>query len=188
MIQDLIKVNNRNEKELILDSLAKRHFRWASNEKANCERMKSIIPDEFYLVIAYNELYWDTVDDAQMYDDEVLDKTKTVNEFIKGFDRLPDVDLALIKVKCEEEEDKILDYLASLNVRWLGGELANKWKVTQETLNDDEYYLVISNRRELTWAEIEEVGSEEWKVVLDERNVRSEQHLEAEEFIERFMK
>ena len=124
MVQDLIKVNNKDEKELVLDYLNKKNTKWASGEEANCERMKGIIPDEFYLVIVDNELYWDTVDDAQEFEDEVLDKTKTVDEFIKGFGKLPDVDLALIKVKYGEEDD-ILDYLASLNVRWLRKQLAN---------------------------------------------------------------
>lgn len=187
MIQDLIKVNNRDEKELILDSLNKRYFKWASGEEADCERMKGTIPDEFYLVIVENELYWDTVEDTEMFDDEVLDKTKTVSEFIKGFDRLPDVDLALIKVKYGEE-DSILDYLASLNVRWLKKQLANEWRVPREDSDDDEYYLVILNRRELTWAGIGEVGSEEWEIFIDIKNIRSEQHWEAEEFIERFVK
>ena len=187
MVQDLIKVNNRNEKELILDSLAKRHFRWASGEEANCERMRKVMPNESYLVIVDNELYWDTVDDAQEFEDEVLDKTKTVDEFIKGFGKLPDVDLALIKVKYGEEDD-ILDYLASLNVRWLRKQLANEWRVTREETDDDEYYLVILNRRELTWAEIGEIGNEDWELFTDIKNVRSEQHLEAEEFIERFVK
>ena len=187
MIQDLIKVNNWVEKELILNSLNKRHFRWASGEEANCERMRDIIPNEFYLVIAYNELYWDTVEDTQMYDDEILDKTKTVNEFIKGFDKLPDVDLALVKVKYGKE-DNILDYLASLDVRWLRKQLANEWRVTREETDDDDYYLVILNRRELTWAEIGEIGNEEWELFTDIKNVRSEERLEAEEFIERFIK
>ena len=187
MIQDLIKVNNRNEKELILDFLDKRDIKWASGEEANCERMKSIIPDEFYLVIVENELYWDTVEDTETFGDEELAKAKTVSEFVKGVDGLPDVDLALIKVKYGEE-DNILDYLASLNIRWLKKQLANEWRVPRKDSDDDEYYLVILNRRELTWAGIREVGSEEWEIFIDIKNIRSEQHLEAEEFIERFMR
>ena len=187
MVQDLIKVNNKDEKELVLDYLNKKNTKWASGEEANCERMKGIIPDEFYLVIVDNELYWDTVDDAQEFEDEVLDKTKTVDEFIKGFDKLPDVDLALVKVRYGEE-DGILDYLASLNVRWLGKQLANEWRVTRESTDNDKYYLVILNRRELTWAEIEEIGNEEWELFVDMKDIRSEQHLEAEEFIKRFIK
>ena len=56
MVQELIKVNNRNEKELILDFLDGKDIKWASGEEANCERMKGIIPDEFYLVLSNTSL------------------------------------------------------------------------------------------------------------------------------------
>ena len=187
MIQELIKVNNRNEKELILDFLDEKDIKWASGEEANCERMKGIIPDEFYLVIVENELYWDTVDDTEMFDNEVLEKTKTVDKFMKGVDGLPNVDLVLIKVKCGEEAE-ILDYLASLNVRWSKGELANEWKIKEENVNNSEYYLMIINSRKLTWGEIQEVDTPIWDLFIDDRNIKSEERLEAEEFIERFMR
>ena len=189
MIQDLIKVNNRNEKELVLDYLNKKNAKWASGEEANCERMKGIIPDEFYLVIVENELYWDTVEDTQMYDDEILDKTKTVDEFIfaKSIKGLPDVDLTLIRVRYGEE-DKILNHLASLDVRWFRKQLANEWRVTRENTDEDEYYLIILNKRELSWGEISEIDSIEWELFVDVNNIRSEERLEAEDFIERFMK
>ena len=93
----------------------------------------------------------------------------------------------MVKVRYGEE-DGILDYLASLNVRWLGKQLANEWRVTRESTDNDKYYLVILNRRELTWAEIEEIGNEEWELFVDMKDIRSEQHLEAEEFIKRFIK
>lgn len=187
MVQELIKVNNRNEKELILDFLDRKDIKWASGEEANCERMKGIIPDEFYLVIVENELYWDTVDDTEMFDDEVLDKTKTVDKFMKGVEGLPNVDIALIKVKCGEETE-ILDYLASLNVRWLKGQSANEWRIKEEDINNDEYYLMILNSRRLTWGKVQEVDSPIWETFIDVENIKSEERLEAEEFIERFMR
>lgn len=187
MVQELIKVNNRNEKELILDFLDEKDIKWASGEKANCERMKGIIPDEFYLAIIENELYWDTVEDTSMYDDEILEKTKTVSEFVKGIDGLPDVDLTLIKVKCGEEAE-ILDYLASLNVRWLKGVLANEWKVEERNADSDEYCLIILNGRKLTWGRVQEIDSPIWDMFIDDKNIKSEERLEAEEFIERFMR
>ena len=186
MVQELIKVNNRNEKELILDFLDEKDIKWASGEEANCERMKGIIPDEFYLVIVENELYWDTVDDTEMFDNEVLEKTKTVDKFMKGVDGLPNVDLVLIKVKCGEEAE-ILDYLASLNVRWSKGELANEWRVEEEDI-DDEYWLIILNSKKLTWGRVQEIDSPIWDVFIDDKNIKSEERLEAEEFIERFMR
>ena len=187
MVQELIKVNNRNEKELILDFLDGKDIKWASGEEANCERMKGIIPDEFYLVIVENELYWDTVDDTEMFDNEVLDKTKTVDKFMKGIDGLPNVDLVLIKVKYGEETE-ILDYLTSLNVRWLGGQLANEWRTKEENIDDDEYYLMIINSRNLTWGEVKEVDSPMWDLFIDVENIKSEERFEAEEFIERFVR
>ena len=187
MVQELIKVNNKDEKELVLNYLNKKNIKWASGEEANCERMKNIIPDEFYLAIIEHELYWDTVEDTSMYDDEILEKTKTVSKFIKGIDGLPDVDLTLIKVKCGEEAE-ILDYLASLNVRWLKGELANEWKVEERNADSDEYYLIILNSKELTWGKVQEIDSPTWNLFIDLKNIKSEERLEAEEFIERFMR
>ncbi|MGM9543902.1 MAG: hypothetical protein ACI3T9_02855 [Romboutsia timonensis] len=187
MIQELIKVNNKDEKELILNSLDKKNVKWASGEKANCERMRNVMPDEFYLFIIENELYWDTISDTEMFDDEILDKTKTVSEFIKGVDGLPNVDLTLIKVKYGEESE-ILDYLASLNVKWLKGQLANKWRVKKENLNYNKYYLIILNSKELTWGDVDEIDSPAWELFIDMKNIKSEERLEAEEFIERFMR
>ena len=188
-LQDLIKVNNRNEKELILDYLNKKNTKWASGEKANCEKMKKVMPNESYLVIVDNQLYWDTVGHIEEFYDKVFDKIKTVDEFIfvKSVKGLPYVDLILVRVEYGREDD-ILDYLASLDVRWLGGELANEWKVTQEEVDNNEYYLVILNGEELSWVRVDEIDSEEWELFVDERNVRSEERLEAEEFIERFIR
>lgn len=190
-MKELIKVNNKNEKELILDFLDKKGIKWASSEEANCERMKSVIPDEFYLVIFENELYWDTIEETEMFDDEILDKTKTVDEFIflflKSVKGLPNVDLALIKVKCGEESE-ILDYLASLNIKWLKGQLANEWRIKEGDINGDEYFLILLNSKELTWGEVQEIDSPAWDLFIDIKNIKSEERLEAEEFIERFMR
>ena len=73
---------------------------------------------------------------------------------------LLNANLTLIKVKCGEEDD-ILDCLANLDVRWLDGEIANEWKVTQEEADDDEYYLVIFDGKELSWERVNEVDDEE---------------------------
>ena len=186
-MKELIKVNNKNEKELILNFLDKRGIKWASGEEVNCERMRNIMPDEFYLTIVENELYWDTVNDTEMFADELLDKTKTVSKFIKGVDGLPNVDLTLIKVKYGEESE-ILDYLASLNVKWLKGQLANEWGIEKEVINGDEYYLIILNSKELTWGEVQEIDGFAWNLFIDVKNIKSEERLEAEEFIERFMR
>ena len=187
MLQDLIKINNKDEKELVLDYLNKKNTKWASGEEANCERMKRIMPDESYLVIIENELYWDTIDHIEDAYDEVFDKIKTVDEFIFVKKGLPDVDLILIRVEYGKE-DKILNYLASLNVKWFRKQLANEWRVTQENTDSDEYYLIILNREELSWGEIEEIDSQEWELFVDVNNIESEERLEAEEFIERFIK
>ena len=187
MVQELIKVNNRNEKELILDFLDRKDIKWASGEEANCERMKKVMPNESYLVIVDNQLYWETVERIEEFYDEVFDKIKTVDEFMKGIDGLPHVDLTLIKVKCGEEAE-ILDYLASLNVRWLKGELANEWKVKERNADSDEYYLIILNSKELTWGKVQEIDSPTWNLFIDLKNIKSEERLEAEEFIERFMR
>ena len=189
MLQDLIKVNNKDEKELVLDYLNKENTKWASGEEANCERMKKVIPNESYLVIIDNQLYWDTVDHIEDFYDEVFDKIKTVDEFIfvKSSKGLPDVDLILVRVEYGRE-DKILDYLASLNIKWFRKQLANEWKLTRENTNSDEYYLIILNREELSWGEISEIDSQEWELFIDINNVGSEERLEAEEFIERFIK
>lgn len=189
-LQDLIKINNKDEKELVLDYLNKKNTKWASGEEANCERMKKVIPNESYLVIVDNQLYWETVERIEEFYDEVFDKIKTVDEFVfvKSLKGLPDVDLTLIRVRYGEE-DKILNHLASLNIRWSKGQLANEWRVARENIDDDEYYLMILNKRNLTWGEVNSIkNNPEWELYLDMKNIESEEHLEAEEFIERFVK
>ena len=188
-LQDLIKVNNKDEKELVLDYLNKKNTKWASGEEANCKRMRDIVPNESYLVIVDNQLYWETVERIEEFYDEVFDKIKTVDEFVfvKSLKGLPDVDLTLIKVRYGEE-DKILNHLASLNIRWSKGQLANEWRVARENI-DDEYYLMILNKKNLTWGEVNSIkNNPEWELYLDMKNIESEEHLEAEEFIERFVK
>ena len=103
---------------------------------------------------------------------------------IKG---LPDVDLILVRVKCDEESE-ILDYLANLDVRWSRSQLANEWRLKKEDMDSDEYYLIILNGRKLSWGEVKEIDSPIWDSFVDMKNIRSEERLEAEEFIERFIK
>ena len=81
-----------------------------------------------------------------------------------------------------------MDYLASLNVRWLKGELANEWKVEERNTDSDEYYLIILKSKELTWGKVKEIDSPTWNLFIDLKNIKSEERLEAEEFIERFMR
>ena len=72
--------------------------------------------------------------------------------------------------------------------RWLKGELANEWKVEERNANSDEYYLIILNSKELTWGKVQEIDSPTWNLFIDLKNIKSEERLEAEEFIERFMR
>ena len=67
--------------------------------------------------------------------------------------------------------------------------LANEWRVARENIDDDEYYLMILNKKNLTWREVNSIkNNPEWELYLDMKNIESEEHLEAEEFIERFVK
>ena len=83
MIQEVIRVNNKREKKLILNFLNEKNIKWASGEEANCKRMRDVIPDKFNLIIIDNLLYWNTMSYIKMVDMGLLNEIKTVKEYMR---------------------------------------------------------------------------------------------------------
>ena len=83
MIQELIRVNNKREKKLILNFLNEKNIKWAGGEESNCKRMRDVMPDKFNLIIIDSLLYWNTMDYIKMVDKGLLNEIKTVKEYMR---------------------------------------------------------------------------------------------------------